>query len=342
MLLASLLLLGCAPVPAQHDCDLAGPHVVVGTSDFASGALAAVTLDGDEVCVADRLVSTGPDAVVRVTDHHTWVVNRTGSDTLLAYEHGDYATPALEVVVAPGGNAHDLVAHEGQLFVALYDEPRVLVLDLDGVPVGEVDLSPHADADGLPEVDALVVTDAGLFASLQRLDRDDGWRGTTGEVVQIDVDTLQVIGSWATGPNPRLARHPDGRRLVALTGHYFEADGALEIIDPSEPSVSEEVLHEQGVRVDLGVLADDVVLATAFEVGGDSLIARWQADELVPLRTSPAWFADALAVSEGVVVASRQGFGGVGDGELLWVDDDGVQSFATGFALDPFSLAWVP
>ena len=170
MLLASLLLLGCAPVPAQHDCDLAGPHVVVGTSDFASGALAAVTLDGDEVCVADRLVSTGPDAVVRVTDHHTWVVNRTGSDTLLAYEHGDYATPALEVVVAPGGNAHDLVAHEGQLFVALYDEPRVLVLDLDGVPVGEVDLSPHADADGLPDPATLQVEPTPPFMAVMGSD----------------------------------------------------------------------------------------------------------------------------------------------------------------------------
>jgi len=340
-MLLALAMWGCAPVPADHACDLSGPHVVVATTDFVGGALAAVTVDDSgDACVADRLVSIGGDAVVRSTDRRVWVLERTGGSTLTAYDPGAYQQPVVEVVVAPGGNAHDLVRYDDQLFVSLYDEARIAVLDGDGDPVGEVDLSPYADADGLPEVDRLVVTDVGLFAALQRLDRDSGWVGTEGYVVRIDPADLSVETLWSTGPNPRLAAHPDGERLVALTGHYFAPDGALEVVDPVDDAV-DPLLVEEELGFDLGSSAGSVVVGTAFEEGGDSVLAGWDADGVRVLQEGAAWYVDAVSTPLGVVVATRRGWGGQGAGELLLVDDEGVSWLADGFALDPFAVAFV-
>ena len=301
-----LSLLACAPIPQGHDCDLSGPHLVVGTTDFVGGALAAVTPGeaGEAPCVAPALVTAGADAVVRVTDDRTWVVQRTGGDTLLGFGHGAYDLPEVEVVVAPEGNAHDLVQVGDELLLSLYDEARIAVLDLDGRHLDDIDLSAHADADGLPEVDRIVTTDAGVFASLQRLDRDADWRGGPGQIVALDVPGRAVTQVWETGPNPRLAPAADGRRLVVVTGHYFEADGGLSLLDPSQAELPSPVVTEDEAELDLASVADDLVLGTAFEVGGASVIGRWGDAGLEPLVASDAWFVDALAVPGGVVVAS--------------------------------------
>lgn len=331
-------LLACAPGPGAHDCDLTGPHAVVGTSDFVTGALAAVTPDG---CIADRLLTTGGDVVVRSTPARVWVLQRTGGDTLMGFAHGDYGVPEVETVVAPQGNAHDLVQVGDRLFVTLYDADHLAVIGLDGAPLGEVDLSAFADADGLPEADRLVVTEAGLFVALQRLDREAGWLSDGGVIARIDPDTLEVVESWSTGPNPRLAAHPDGVGLVIATGHWFAADGALELLWP-DTGRRDTVLPEAGLQLDLGGTAGGVVTATGLEVGGDSVLARWtDAGGWSELATGPSWFVDLTVAGDAVWVASRPGFADAGEAALWRVDEAGAEAVAAGFALPPFSLAWV-
>ena len=331
------LLTACTPEPQAHDCDLSGPHVVVATTDFVTGALAASTPDG---CVADRLASTSGDAVVRRSDERVWVLNRPGGNTLLGFGLGSYSVPEVEVVVSQGGNAHDLVQVGDRLFVSLFDEARVVVLDLDGGWVGDVDLAPFADGDGLPEVDALVATEAGLFAALQRLDRDDGWVGTEGQVVRIEPDSLEVVEAYVTGPNPRLFPASDGRSLVALTGHFFTADGALERLEPGV-GVTEVVLAESELGLDLGWAAGGVLTGTGLQVGDDSVLGRWSDDAgFVVLEQSQAWYAEGVQAGGAVVAATRRGFGGAGQAGLRWVEGEGVRE-VSGFALDPFSVVWV-
>lgn len=331
--------LACVPDPGAHDCDLSGPHVVVATSDFVTGALAAVTPDG---CVADRLVSTGGDVVVRTAAGRVWVLQRTGGDTLTAFDAGDYGVPAVETVVAPGGNAHDLAVAEGRLFLSLYDADHLMVLDLDGQPVGEISLSAYADADGLPEADALVVTELGLFLALQRLDRDAGWVSDEGRIVRIDPVSLEVVETWVTGPNPRLSAHPDGRGLVAATGHYFEADGALELLWP-DTGLQETVLPEAGLQLDLGTTTGDVVAATGLAAGADSVLARWSdVGGWSPLETGPSWYVEGVVGDDAVWMAVRPGFADAGATALLRIDGAGVEAVGDGFALPPFSVAWVP
>ena len=152
---------GCVAPPVPHDCDLSQPHGVVATSDFLVGALAAVTSSG---CVADRLSTTSGDAVVRATEERLWVVNRTGGEALLGYPHGDYTAPELEIGTYRFDNPHDMARVGDELFVSLYDQAQLRVLDAkDGSEIGQIDLSPWADSDGRPEADVLMVVDLSLI-----------------------------------------------------------------------------------------------------------------------------------------------------------------------------------
>jgi hypothetical protein len=330
-------MVGCVPATPGHDCDLSQPHVVVATTDFSVGALAALTVDG---CVADQLSTTTGDAVVRRTDEHVWVLERTGGDALRAYLPGDYGTPVHEVVVSRGGNAHDLVAVGDELLVALYDEAQVAVLDADGQRVGSIDLSAHADADGLPEVDTLVVTEAGVFASLQRLDRDEGWVSQGGSVVRLDVPGRVVAEVFEVGPNPRISAHDDGQRLVVATGHFFEADGEVGVLDPSTGSW-EAWVDEDGVGLDVGWVVGSLASGTGFDVGADSVVGWVGPEGFAALEASPSWYAGGASGDGEVWVAVREGFGGSGDAGVVSVGDAGVVQRGSGFALSPFSIVWV-
>jgi len=338
---------GCgAETDALPTCDLSGPHVVVATTDFRVGALAAVTPDG---CVADRLSSTSGDAVVRATDERLWVLNRTGGDALLAYPHGDYQTPELELGAYRHDNPHDLVRVGDQIFLSLYDRAELVVLDAaDGAEVGRIDLSDHADADGVPEADALLVHDGMVYVALQRLDRNADWAPSgPGALLRIDPVSLGIDAEWETDENPKMVSF--GLDIAVMSGSYFEPDGLMEVLDThmTGPDAWRPVFTEADVGLDLGGGAAGVALGTSFDVGGDSVIGCVVADTFTEAHRGPSWFAHAVdggTLGMDVLVAAREGFAGDGGGGLFSVEPSGcgVTEVSLPTLLEPFSLAVVP
>jgi hypothetical protein len=326
------------PVP----CDLGGAHAVVATTTtkFETGALAAVSDDG---CVADTLSLTSGDAVVRATGDRLWVLNRTGGGGLLAYAFGDYQHPVLEVGGLQADNPHDIVEHDGQLFVSLYERNEVVVLDpATGDPIGTVDVSEHADADGLAEVDVLRVVDGQLYVSVQRLDRRaaGGWTPAgPGRLLQIDTDSLSVVAAYDVGENPFVTEGADG--LVVLSGIYFQPDGVLSVFDPLDGV--EDVLTEVDVGIDFGDQAVGVAVGTSFEVGGDSVVGCWADGDWREATRSAAWFSDAVAMDGRALLAARQSWGGAGEPGLWVVDpaDCQPQPWGGPTLLQPSSVAWM-
>lgn len=267
------LMLGCGPgsssaVEVPSDC-AAQTRLVAATTDYQVGALATVDLQTLEV--RDELASASGDPVVVVQDCEVFQLNRTGG-FIRRYAAGDFAAPVAEFAT-PAANPHDVQRVGDELWVSRFEEASLGVFDLDGAWLADVDLSAHADPDGLPEADALVWWSGRLFVALQRLDRGDDWRSPGGVVVELDPVERAVVASWSTGPNPRLVAGPDA--LYLLTGHFTMPDNALWRLDPdaSEP----ELLLDGGDRVfaDLAVGPTHSVLLTA---DVDSAYSAWCLD----------------------------------------------------------------
>lgn len=348
----------CGPGADRTPCPPGGAHLVLATTDYESGALATVNLD--DGCVADPIATSGTDPLVRAWADTVVVADRTGGDAVRVYRPGDYAAPVAEFVADPGGNLHDVAPVGDELWFALYERDHLVRTDLGGRALGDVDLRAWSDADGIPEADRLVETDAGLFVSLQRLDRADGFApAEDGLVVRLDPSTGASTGTWSPGPNPKLAADPsDPRALLALTGRFFEADGALVRIAPDATGADADVdgvttvVDEQDLGFDLSGLAglaggsaSAVVLGVDFDVGGPSRIAcvDLATGAVTDGATSAGWFVDAVPGPDGVYVAARSGWSGTPVDAVFAVDPAtcDVVELATGFTLDPYGLAWV-
>ncbi len=331
---------------AVETCDLSVPHAVVATTDFQVGVLAVLTAEG---CVADQISATSGDAVVRATSERLWVINRTGGDALVGYLHRDYRTPDLEIGDVRHDNPHDLVRVGDQLFVSRWEHPALAVFDAgDGRLLGEIDLSAEADADGVPEADAMVVLDGQVYVALQRLDADSLWAvpGGAGRVVRIDPDSWAVTGRWETGVNPKMSLV--NGQIQVISGTYFEADGALEVIDDDIQGEAEPILGEAEVGLDFGDTVGGVLLGTTFDVEDSEGVVGCLRDGAYreALRTK-GWYSDAVDATElglGVLVGAREGFEGHGAAGLWSVDADGcsVQEVAFPSLLAPFSMTVVP
>jgi hypothetical protein len=342
-LAAALTLLGCQA--ASEPCVLGLPHLVVVGTDYQSGILTAADPASGTRC--DPIAPVGPDPAVRSWGDEVAVFDRTGGSALRLFQPGVYERPQAELPLEPGLNVHDVVGVDGELWLAPYEGTEVLRVSRAGVALGAIDLADHADGDGLPEIDRFVSRGDRLYVGLQRLDRTEDWQGSSGRVVELD--GADAGAWWATGPNPKLYPHPaDDRRVVALTGTFFSADGALEVLDPDE-GVTTTLVSEQALGYDLsgfaGVGGHAVVLGVDFTVGGPSHVdcVDLATGAVTPGLVDDAWFVDAVAAGEVVYVASRTGWAGEVSDRIWAVEPDTCAAtvLAEGFVLDPFGIAWV-
>lgn len=344
----ALWFVACASPPAPG-CRPAGPHLLVAATDFEVGALGVVAEDGG--CVADAVATVGPDTVLRRVGDRVAAIGRTGGDRLRLYDFGRYDAPALEVALEAGSNTHDAARIGDELWLTAWERADLRVLGLDGRERARVDLSAHADADGLPEPDLAVVLGDRLYVALQRLDRRQGFgAGGDGRVVEIDPATREILRHWDTGPNPKLYPHPsDPGALVVLSGVFFEVDGDLRVLAPDAglgPPLRREADAGADFTVLAGTAAGAVLLSVDPEVGGPSRVdclSLPDGADLGGFRTE-AWPVAAVAGDDGGVwVAVRENLG-AGEGAVWRVDptDCEVVPVAEGWRLDPFDPVWVP
>jgi DNA-binding beta-propeller fold protein YncE len=336
---------------------------LVVTTDFETGLLATVGVPRPHT-VGHPAAPIHSDAVVRIAGGDVFVVNRYLGDNLqvLDPEHG--LTTKLQCSTGPGSNPHDIaVVGPHKAYVTRYDERELWIVDpaaasCAGFHLGTIDLSPWADADGLPEMDQMAVVGGRLFVSLERLDRTRQFApagrsrlaviDTTQDVV---VAVVELTGANAFGDSSGIVREPEtGKLVVSEDGNIMRTgDGGLERVDP-ETLVAEGFFLTEN---ELGGNVTDFVLVSptkGYAIVLDDqlrniLLAFDPSRALVTRRliVNPKYYLPDIALAP--------------DG-TLWVADDslpapGIRIFDTGtdsqlttaaidVGLPPFSLGFLP
>lgn len=239
------------PAGAARTCGgvpLDGAALLLASSFQASG-LGRIAEDGCLTEIPDIALGVDPslalgqggpfviarsEALVHAFDPDTLAITRT----LVAYAddaelEAPFVFPGCSDRQTHGINPHDAdFDAAGRLWVARYEKPTIGIIAADGSFAGTVDLSMYADADGLPEVEAIRVVGDRVHAVLELLDRCNGYKpSANGAIVSIDAETRTVAGLVDLGGKNPFGRmkpvpwDPTGDTVaIALPGDFFAID----------------------------------------------------------------------------------------------------------------------
>jgi hypothetical protein len=337
-----VLTIACVAPPPSLDRTPDVPEtgaLLFATTDYEVGTIALY--DPIQGTLTDELALTGGDPQVRVVQGLAAVIDRFSGDGLRLYEPTDWTQPVASVPVEGAANVHDLAEWGDRIIASQYERPELLMFDTAGLIHGTLDLSAHADSDGIPEASGMWATDQGVLVALQRLDRNAGWTDAGGRLVRVDPDSGTAVSVAEPGPSPRLI---DGGGLV--TGMYFAADGRLAHMSPDGSVVPmlDEYEHDFGAYAE----ADGIGVLTGSALNADvDLTQVWcvtrDSGEVVE---GPQWTGVwAVAASEGpeagVWIALRTGWTG-GSAEPAFVRIDPITCTETErviTTLEPYDVA---
>lgn len=234
----SLLLAACTSPPALDagPCENSfdpGQHstLVVATSTprFDAGTLTLVDLDSQTVC--DDVVAASRDTVIDVGPLGEVVdVGRLGTDRISIFEPPDFGAPTTSFSVGRASNPQGAAFCGGAWWVPQLASAELQAFDASGVRIATVDLSPFADADGIPEASDAITDGRRLDLVLQRLDRDQAFAPTDhGHIVRVDCEEATLVADARTPPNPSLAQRGDERVILGVDGlDRWSGQGDLE------------------------------------------------------------------------------------------------------------------
>jgi hypothetical protein len=182
------------------------------------------------------------------------VVNQLYGDNLQFVDPETGATVG-QYSVGNGNNPNGVVFWGERVFVSLYERDWLLVARWDtGEELDRIDLSPWADADGVPEASQLFLHDGLLWLTLQRLDRADWRPADEGMLLAFDPESLALVHELALGlPNPSGRWSVAGEiASVAANGAYLDGeelvlDGGLVQVDLAAARVLDPPLLEAAV-----------------------------------------------------------------------------------------------
>ena len=219
--------------------------LAVGTDFSTAGVATTISVPGLEVTTGAVEGVASTDPVVRHLGDRLFIVNRLGQDNVTVLEADDL-TLVAQISTGAGSNPQDVAVVGDLLYVAAFNSPGLLVVDLtrpdDGV-IDTVDLSDR-DPDGLPNCGTVMADGADVLTVCSLLDDADflAPRGP-GVAVKLDVDGLDVVEEWPTEIRPfGLAYAPVGGSDVwVATVDDFADPGAggciqdLSFLDDLEP-----------------------------------------------------------------------------------------------------------
>ncbi len=262
------LLCAGAPIEAPSaGADLA-PHLFVATADASGGSCAALDLEAPW-SGRTGLEPTGLDTAVRHFYGLHYVVDRRLGEIQVIDPAGFRTVRRLAFGAAL--EPQDIrVLDPRTAYVTLYNGVRLLKIDpQSGAALGGIDLTPFADADGLPEMSMMALYKNHLFVQIQRIDRAlSGNIEPPSWLAVVDVDTDRLIdvdpaaegiqGVRLQGTFPSLKMHvdPRARRLfVSVPGPRLDTSGGIEEVDlDTLQSRGLIVTEEQGIG-DIGAFA---------------------------------------------------------------------------------------
>lgn len=247
--------------------------MLIGTTDWGSvGSLAVMNLETGEI--RDDITTFAQDSAIRIVDQDVYILERHLYDAVLKLDQRNHYQTLWNFSVAtdaaPVPNPHDIVRWGDHLFLALYNEGRILRAALRPNPsvpssfLGAAPFSrritPPAWDGAFSELTALRVDGDLLFALTQGL--DDGWAcgsaENKGRIYAFHLPDLTDAPVFEGGKNYVELAHcnpggwvpmPDGRLLVhSLAGyrsiHGPVDDGGLQIFDLSQRKLGPVVASE--------------------------------------------------------------------------------------------------
>lgn len=216
--------------------------------EFTAGNCATMEM-GSPWAVDENLAPLCADAVAREYLDLVYVVGRAGCDHIQVLDPQQGFGTLLQFSTGAGSNPQDICfVSPTRAFVTRYDHAELWEVDPStGEHTDSIDLSPLADADGLPEMMGMAIAGDRLYVGVQRLDRDYYWTPVApGYLAVIDLATntlvdmepgqqgVQGFALAATNPSMLFAEDPlTGRILIGETGSYGTLDGGIEIFDPA-------------------------------------------------------------------------------------------------------------
>ena len=241
-------------------------------SDFSTGSFSSVDV-ATRVPSCD-VASVHSDARVRWYDGRVYVVNRFGADNIEVLDGTTFGL-IKQFSVGNGANPYDIAfASPTHAYVTRYESADLWIVNpVTGSHDGTVSLAGLADADGIPEMDRMIVVGPLLFVSLQRVDRNNSFQPTDSSLVAvIDTRTDQLVDCDAAHPGvqgillprtnpvtPFCFDAPRSRLYLGCAGRYGEPDGGI-------------------VRLDAASLTADGVAAVEDSLGGDVLDIAFRDD----------------------------------------------------------------
>ncbi len=286
LLALALLLAFAAPARA------AVSQAFVFQTDYSTGSLSTVDLPARTTHC--DVTSVGADAAMRWYGGLLCVVNRAGGDNIQVIDPFTHGT-LRQFSVGAGSNPHDIAfASATHAYVTRWESNDLWIVNpVTGAKTGQVSLAAWADADGLCEMDRMIVVGPWLFVSLERIDRNHGYGpADTALVAVVDTraDTLVDCDPARPGVQaiPLQLRNPftafqfdraTSRLLIGCVGVFSANDGGIERIDPTALKSDGVAITEAALGGDVnGVAWSDSAHAWAIvATGGDTRLVAWSA-----------------------------------------------------------------
>ena len=257
-------------------------------SDFSTGSFSST--DVTTRTPSCDVASVYSDARVRWYNGRVYVINRFGADNIEVLDGTTFGL-VKQFSVGNGANPYDIAfASPTHAYVTRYESPDLWIVNpATGSHDGTISLAGLADADGIPEMDRMIVVGPLLFVSLQRVDRNNGFAPTDSSLVAvIDTRTDQLVDCDAAHPGvqgillpranpvtPFAFDAPRSRLYLGCAGKYGVPDGGI-------------------VRIDPGALTADGVAAVEDSLGGDVLDITFADDARAYAIVSDAAFNTSL------------------------------------------------
>jgi hypothetical protein len=216
--------------------------------------------------VSIKPVSTDAVAYYDAGEKMVFVVNRYLSDNIQIVDPNASFATIGQYSVGNGSNPHDIrLVDSTKAYVSRFEWKTLLICHpYTGDSLGAIDLSPLADADGIPEMDRMEIVGDKLFVTLNSINHTTWQPDGPGKVAVIDVaaDTLIDCDPDSAGVQPiildfanpytELRYDPCGQALyVGCLGTWGLEDGGIEIIDPN-------CLENEGAFMTEGDLSGDI------------------------------------------------------------------------------------
>jgi hypothetical protein len=341
-----------------------GTRIGVVTTDFGSaGRFSVLTPDGVPLPGLSPIHS---DAVARFQNGQVTVINRLNRDNIQVLDPAVGFLTVQEFSVGSGTNPHDYVRlSDAKGYVSLYNRNYIqIVQPATGFLTGTLSLAGYADADGLPETEALHLEGSLLYAAVQRLDRNQSNLPPSGISTLVEIDT----GSDALTASFNFpASNPFGKfhrvlfsgvpHLVipcpARLGFISEMDGGVVAFNLQTRSFRPGFLYAEttagGDILDVEILSDTEGYATVLDSVFNKSLQKFNpstGQKLAVLSFSPA----TAGTISGLLLAPN-GYLYAGDASF---SQPGIKIYATqqndtlltpvpvSVGLRPFDLVYIP